>query len=1069
MWLELFINLRKLLPMLYIQINQRIFASKKVVMNIRYVRCAALCVFTSFFCFVSEIHTTFTIPSSDKAVEQGKTFATPIKTTFFNKESGALTCGTDVAQTEAQALMRASAIGYYFSPFVPEKVTLNDGADALNPLFNKSIAHLTGIVQKSDILQTQVERLLVVTKQEPNVVVLIDTMKKREGDVVRSTPILHDALAKPCSEIIALAPRSGSALGAFAVVKPNEGSFGDLGSGIAYITFGEVREEKEIEKDGKKHKEMVVKGRFEQIDLGVLPEARSAMPLDCTTPVLAIEEPLSFMGEKVAMHWNRDLERLFIGLQVTAGHGATSGACALLVARVTGKAEEGIEKQWLAIEPCIPHEAIVDTTAIIGTRGSATSACIHDITTFKTSTDLWYAVVVGGNGTADETRSTVYALPISLSTENSELALKRSSDPLNRMPVEPKKVENEAIEEKPQVVVPFCKKCKRNHEPLETNNSGSNKKSNMQPAATEPAKPTEKIRQWNPEWDMYRFVGTLARADLPPITFVEGKRPAVVRAREMRAAVKESNQAFVSSQHQVRVGGGPIKGAVIEKVIAVKDAVFAVVSGSDSRAGIYHSQAILDHHGCIKNWTAWKQVHHVRGRYLQTAFYDESKGNFILLTGASPEQVDTISITLWGQGSDDGLASLVSWLRTTYTKEVGGIRAYADFPIGTVGLPRESLVVVGGHQALTVLLLATSDEHGVARYTHGEDFKHILQFSAIPSIKASEPLYGIHYTKENLVGVGTVETAAVAAHQDQAWLFIGGAGGLYVCVGQDGKGLDAQEGVGSSLVGLKNKTFVPVGSYRFVRRLLYDNGYLYVLTDTGFDRINLAQSTFGSNGTCVATTLATRSMTMRDHLQGIFTDVIVSDKVAFLGTSRGLYRVGDGCDIRTATCESDLSWMPMNDARDYDDPIINLKAISATGNVTDVARAGGGNLYVTQGYLGRDRSVLKRFSVADVSANPIDNATVRAIPDIRIEGAPNVFRRIGTFTNCCVTDGALWLHIDTNNQEKISTMRAMPTHMPRNDTALSFSHTPPAQLLFADRSASHGAWWALGETVVVNE
>ena len=53
-----------------------------------------------------------------------------------------------------------------------------------------------------------------------------------------------------------------------------------------------------------------------------------ACPLDITTKAAAIGGNLAHVGEHVALHWNSELKRLFVGLDLTAGAGEHDGACA---------------------------------------------------------------------------------------------------------------------------------------------------------------------------------------------------------------------------------------------------------------------------------------------------------------------------------------------------------------------------------------------------------------------------------------------------------------------------------------------------------------------------------------------------------------------------------------------------------------------------------------------------------------------------------------------------------------------------------------------------------------------
>jgi hypothetical protein len=149
---------------------------------------------------------------------------------------------------------------------------------------------------------------------------------------------------------------------------------------------------------------------------------------------------------------------------------------------------------------------------------------------------------------------------------------------------------------------------------------------------------------------------------------------------------------------------------------------------------------------------------------------------------------------------------------------------------------------------------------------------------------------------------------------------------------------------------------------------------------------------------------------------------------------------------------------------------VHLSAITATVRAADLTRYGGGNLLVVQGYVGRNYGSIKRFTIDDVSDKAIDHTLIIPIADVRIENAPTMFRRIGCFSPCYVTDGALWMYIRKQSHKEFSSLCVMRDMYPIHDAQLILRDTPESNFLFAKRfEAAQGSWWALGQTVVVNE
>ena len=550
--------------------------------------------------------------------------------------------------------------------------------------------------------------------------------------------------------------------------------------------------------------------------------------------------------------------------------------------------------------------------------------------------------------------------------------------------------------------------------------------------------------------------GTLAQAGQEPKVDFGPQEYPTFRSRLLLTKAHTADHASSEQHRCVCVGGGPLLAGPIATIMTARDAIFAVVAGDENYAGIYHSQALLDHKGLIKGWTQWRQVYRSDDKALQSAFYDTIGGSFTLLSDSGNQDKPTvIKKTVWGAGHESKLGNFVSFLKTHYTKDNTGIRAYADIPMGTKGFVDQSCMVVGGYHAMTVAIMSQRDELGTVRYTQGQDFTH-----------ANAPI--MHYTGGTLTKLGTIEAITSAATDTAAWLFVGGTGGLAVYADADGAGWDPYENL--TLYAMRKKICLPIGTYSFVRRLIHDEHYLYVLTDDKLDRIDLTRSSFEPHKIHLEkTTLATLSSFPSLQPFGFFTDAVISDKVAFLSTSRGLYRVGNDADIRQATSPAQVAWTQVDIGSDID-PIVHLSAVSATGRSADVARYAGGNLYVVQGYAGRNHGTVKRFSIDHSCQKAVDDSIIASIPDIRIKNAPTMFRRIGYFAPRCITDGALWLYIRRMPQQDFSSLCSMNDLYPMHDTQLLLHHTQESNFLFVQRfESSQGAWWALGQSVVVNE
>ncbi|MGO8682991.1 MAG: hypothetical protein ACLQUT_00180, partial [Thermoleophilia bacterium] len=246
------------------------------------------------------------------------------------------------------------------------------------------------------------------------------------------------------------------------------------------------------------------------------------------------------------------------------------------------------------------------------------------------------------------------------------------------------------------------------------------------------------------------------------------------------------------------------------------------------------------------------------------------------------------------------------------------------------------------------------------------------------------------------------------------------------------QGWNATAGLHQGFVGLTNgMTFKQLGNYTFVRSLIADNNFLYVLTDKQLDRIDLHASNFGS-GSLVKTTVASLQIPAVFGGNGALLSLVVSGKFAALATSQGLFRVGNNADISAATSAQEVNWtlVPINEGAGSASQLI---ARSATGRPQDVARNNGGNIYALNGFVGLSRGQINRFAIADVSANAITNSTMLPIPDMRIANIPSYFRNFGTYANQYATDGSVNLFTRSNQLRRPSFLRNSQRGTARND------------------------------------
>lgn len=303
-------------------------------------------------------------------------------------------------------------------PYVfPEKTYLNGQPDCNNPITNKEIALLSAVG----------EAPLLVTKDEPGALYWIVQGSSAEHMAMIGIQKINDAGSGPENMPAQTQAIVGLDFGAtatevdlrrdyfFLAVKGNDSEFGQRGSGIALLRIdSEVETYTEVNKQsGKEEEKKRVKSRyFNPLDAVTGKDFENrAFPIDVrdenNNPININGGLAEILPNVVEMRWDGELYRLFIGLNVKTKSDARDdqGACAVLVGRVEG--------ERLCIEPLINHELLKKVSnSIVAATGADKSVSIHALRIMKTTTGAMYLIGQGGNGRPDETRNTVFALPL---------------------------------------------------------------------------------------------------------------------------------------------------------------------------------------------------------------------------------------------------------------------------------------------------------------------------------------------------------------------------------------------------------------------------------------------------------------------------------------------------------------------------------------------------------------------------------------------------------------------------------------------------------------------------------
>jgi hypothetical protein len=504
-----------------------------------------------------------------------------------------------------------------------------------------------------------------------------------------------------------------------------------------------------------------------------------------------------------------------------------------------------------------------------------------------------------------------------------------------------------------------------------------------------------------------------------------------------------TNQADVPAQ----VGAGVAPGQVLD-IIVHKDTVIITISANDEEAQTYSSQALFDGDGAIKGWTPWRVVS-TKARsatsYISGIEYQPKQGNVYTLEGNSYALSNRVKTTRWDLLTQSSLFGF-----EFAGSEIGGIHNFIDFPKETAAFTqtagdRLALLVATSYKKIALLQVGADNGANVfvPHSTLVHDDNLVLTSGAIDTaVTANTKIISV--AGGALDTLGAITTAAIlneTGANNGGYLVVGGTGGVAVLRANDGTGWpvgDLEKGFAN--IGT-NLSFAIIGSYSNVRKVVADGQFLYVLTNKTFDRIPAGEL----DGDVTPTVLATPSdlgLTTFDS----FSDVLVSSKLALLGTSAGLYRTGNGKNISTEAVAADVDWTKIT-LSDGPESITRLYPISPSTLEKEVAATGnGGMIYVLASSATQEQSALYRLAVADISGTAIVDTSVRQLPDNQIESVTGPYAYLGNYRTHFFTDGALSItsrphYIDTPAVFKSfpNRFKAGSYYLPRRENTITLA------------------------------
>jgi hypothetical protein len=451
----------------------------------------------------------------------------------------------------------------------------------------------------------------------------------------------------------------------------------------------------------------------------------------------------------------------------------------------------------------------------------------------------------------------------------------------------------------------------------------------------------------------------------------------------------EQDQMPRAHDRAVCIGGGQLQAGPITQLFTKDDAVCAVVQHPDAgyAAGIYHSQAILGVDGAIVAWTHWKNIYALSG--IQGAMLLPYTGS--VLAWADDGAATTIIKSLWSKDHTQHGDSLVAFVNDLCADN-DGVYALRVWDTKTPGV-QEPLLCFGMRESL---LLTCSGKEPYA--VHTADNGTLAQV-------VDATTHGVLFKCGDLSKIGPLSCIEILNTEQGTWLFVGGMHGVAVLRHEDGSGCYPGLSLDCLRPGL---SFVKCLDYSGVRKLIADQGFLYVLCDDALERVEVCLEHIfdGDKKPTLAftkTVLAHNSRFKICDFSTTFTDVIVSDTCAFLAHTNGLLRVGNGKDVKKDDLHS-LDWTEVLVENSLG-AIVNLYPISVTGREQDLTRYGACQLYVISGNIGKDAARLHRFVILEPENGCITDDLIKPLNDWKIKDMRSGWVDLSGFTHLFATDG----------------------------------------------------------------
>ena len=178
-----------------------------------------------------------------------------------------------------------------------------------------------------------------------------------------------------------------------------------------------------------------------------------------------------------------------------------------------------------------------------------------------------------------------------------------------------------------------------------------------------------------------------------------------------------------------------------------------------------------------------------------------------------------------------------------------------------------------------------------------------------------------------LASLGPITCSEIITNGTDHWIVVGGVNGIAVLADSAGAGwsgaIDDFTGLSTDLA------FKNIGNFSFVRKIISDSDYLYILTEEKLYRMQITSGGISANN--ISTTVV--AQVESKNTPGVaFYDALISGDFCLLGTTFGLYRIANGGSVQTGGTSQEWSRVTVPDGLD---PVIKLIPVTSTLEESD--------------------------------------------------------------------------------------------------------------------------------------